>query len=154
MLYCVTFYANLRRDAKVVFIPKIGKDKYDEPKSFRLISLTNYLLKGLERLCCWSMDIKLANNPIHSRQHGFLSNKSTETAISEVTDMIEGYIHKKKHCIGDFLDIKSAFDTIDPMHIHRSLLKFGAEVDMADWYLGYLRGRKVVCSLPGCTLTL
>ena len=123
-------------DAKVVFIPKIGKDKYDEPKSFRPISLTNYLLKGLERLCCWSMDIKLRDNPVHSRQHGFLSNKSTETAISEVKDMIEGYVYKKKHCIGVFLDIKSAFDTIDPAHIHRSLLKFGARGNKHWSYVG------------------
>ena len=33
------------RDAKVIFIPKLGKSSYDEPKAFRPISLTNYFLK-------------------------------------------------------------------------------------------------------------
>ena len=36
---------------KVVYIPKPGKSTYDQPSSFRPISLSNYLLKGLERLC-------------------------------------------------------------------------------------------------------
>ena len=33
---------------KVIFISKPGKESYDKPKSFRPISLSNYLLKGLE----------------------------------------------------------------------------------------------------------
>ena len=36
--------------SKVVFIPKAGKDKYDMPKAFRPISLTNCLFKVMERL--------------------------------------------------------------------------------------------------------
>ena len=35
---------------KVIFISKPGKETYDKPKSFRPISLSNYLLKGMERL--------------------------------------------------------------------------------------------------------
>lgn len=35
---------------KVVFIPKPGKDDYTSPKSFRPISLTSFMLKGLERM--------------------------------------------------------------------------------------------------------
>ena len=38
------------KKTKVIFISKPGKDTYDKPKSFRPISLSNYLLKGLERL--------------------------------------------------------------------------------------------------------
>lgn len=38
------------QEVKVVFIPKPGKDDYTSPKSFRPISLTSVLLKGLERL--------------------------------------------------------------------------------------------------------
>ena len=50
---------------KVIFISKPGKDSYDKPKSFRPISLSNYLLKGLERLVGWRMDRALAANPLH-----------------------------------------------------------------------------------------
>ena len=40
----------LWRETKVIFLPKPGKDTYDVPKSYRPISLFNFLLKTLERL--------------------------------------------------------------------------------------------------------
>ena len=74
---------------KAIFISKPGKESYEKPKSFRPISLSNYLLKGLERLVGWNMDKALKNNPIHTKQHGFLAGKSTESAISNTVDYIE-----------------------------------------------------------------
>ena len=41
----------LWKESKLVFIPKPGRDKYDKPSDYRPIALSNYLLKGLERLC-------------------------------------------------------------------------------------------------------
>ena len=38
------------RATKVIFLPKPGKASYDIPKSYRPISLSNFLLKTLERL--------------------------------------------------------------------------------------------------------
>ncbi|XP_050664244.1 lipase 3-like [Leptidea sinapis] len=40
-----------REEVKVVFIPKPGNSDYTNPKSFRPISLTSFLMKTLERLC-------------------------------------------------------------------------------------------------------
>ena len=77
---------------KVIFISKPGKDTYDKPKSFRPISLSNYLLKGLERLVGWRMDCALAKHPLHNKQHGFLSGKSTESAISNTVNYIEKHL--------------------------------------------------------------
>ena len=44
------------KECKMIFIPKPGKPSYKVAKSWRPISLTNYLLKGLERLCAWQVD--------------------------------------------------------------------------------------------------
>ena len=43
------------KGGRVIFIPKPGKDNYKSAKSWRPISLTNYILKALERLCGWQM---------------------------------------------------------------------------------------------------
>ena len=43
------------RETWVVFIPKPGKSSYREAGSFRPICLSNYLVKGLERLITWRM---------------------------------------------------------------------------------------------------
>ena len=113
-----------------------GKETYEVAKSFRPISLSNYLLKALEKLSVWHMDEMLESNPIHRNQHGFLKNKCTETAISKVVAKIEKHLHRNEFCIGLFLDIRvqAAFDTINPKQIRDSLLKYGAHPDMVDWY--------------------
>ena len=76
------------------------------------------------------MDEALIDNPIHTRQHGFRSDRSTETAISTMTNYIEEFIMQKKHCVGVFLDIKSAFDSISPDHIRSELLRYGGDINM------------------------
>ena len=113
------------KSSKVVYIPKVGKDDYAQAKSYRPISLMNYLLKGLERLSVWVADTALEENPLHIKQHGFQKGKSTETAISNTIHRIEKHILNGEHCMGVFLDIQAAFDSIKPEHIKNALLKHG-----------------------------
>ena len=139
----------LWRETKVIFISKPGKESYDKPKSFRPISLSNYFLKGLERLVGWNMDKALVHNPIHHKQHGFLTGKSTESAISNTTDYIEKFIMKKQHCVGVFLDISSAFDSIRPSHVRRALLDHGGDREMVQWYYNYITHRDIEMYMHG-----
>ena len=85
----------LWKESKVIFIPKPGKDCYNKAKSFRPISLSNYLLKGLEKLCVWKMEEDM--KPIHKNQHGFQKGKSTETAISKTVNVIENLMNQDKY---------------------------------------------------------
>ena len=73
------------KKTKVIFIAKPGKEAYDKPNSFRPISPSNYLLKGLERLVGWKMDLALKANPLHHKQHGFLLGKSTAVSYTHLT---------------------------------------------------------------------
>ena len=146
---CLHFHYTpvLWKDTKVIFIPKPGKDDYTLPKSFRPISLSNYFLKTLERLVCWKMDESLALYPLHTRQHGFMPGRSTESAISITTDYIEKYLAYNQHCLAVFLDISAAFDSIDIDHVRRSLLKHGGLPDLAHWYHDYLSHRNLYAEL-------
>ena len=55
------------KESKMIFIPKPGKPSYKVAKSWRPISLTNYLvLKGLERQCAWQVDREALQNPVHT----------------------------------------------------------------------------------------
>ena len=144
----------LWKRTKVIFISKPGKDSYDKPKSFRPISLSNYFLKGLERLVGWKMDEALVHFPIHHKQHGFISGRSTESAISNTTDYIEKFIMNKQHCVGIFLDISSAFDSIKASHVRRALLDHGGDPEMVQWYFNYISHRDIEISMHGNTTTL
>ena len=146
---CIHFHYTpvLWKDTKVIFIPKPGKDDYSLPKSFRPISLSNYFLKAFERLVCWRMDDSLLLYPIHEKQHGFMTGRSTESAISQTTDYIEKILAHKQHCLALFLDISAAFDSIDIEHVKRALLKHGGDPDMVGWYHNYLSHRNLYSEL-------
>ena len=111
MVIKLHFTPTIWKDAKVIFIPKPGKTYYSTPKSFRPISLSNYLLKVLEKLLIWHTDEILLKDPIHHRQHGFQAGKCTETAISHTINQIETFTLNRQHCLGLFLDIQAAFST-------------------------------------------
>ena len=85
------------KSSKVVYIPKEGKDDYAQAKSYRPISLMNYLLKGLVRLSVWVADTALEDNPLHIKQHGFQKGKSKESAISNTINKIEKHILNGEH---------------------------------------------------------
>ena len=129
--------------ARVVFIPKPGKDDYTNPKAYRPISLTNYMVKGLEKLCRWKVNSMLELHSLNKNQHGFTKGLCTETAISKTVNMIEQRIMNGQYCLGVFLDIQAAFDSIDPLHIRRSLLNHGCPEDIANWYFNYLTYRVI-----------
>lgn len=144
----------LWKETKVIFIPKPGKDDYSISKNFRPISLSNYFLKALERLSTWKMDLALDVFPIHRSQHGFSKGKSTESAVSNTVNFIEKFIFHNEQCLGIFLDISSAFDTISIEHIKTSLLKHGGDIDMVEWYYNYLRHRNLQFTLQNENKTL
>ena len=143
------YVPKLWKDTNVIFISKPGKTRYDTAKAFRPISLSNYVLKGLEKLVTWRVDTTMKTKPIHGKQHGFQKGKSTETALSQTVNFIEKAMFKGKKCVGVFLDISSAFDTIDPGHVRHSLLEHGAEEDIAEWFYNYQTHRELAFSLQG-----
>ena len=140
---CIYFHYTpfLWQLTKVIWLPKPGKDDYLEAKSFRPISLSNFLLKGLERLITWRMDEHLRYYPIHARQHGFMKGRSTEGALSNTVNYIESHLFRGNICVGVFLDIKSAYDSMDVDQIRNSLLLHGGDDDLVEWYYHYLKNR-------------
>ena len=148
-LACVKLHytPQLWQQAKVVFLPKPNKPNYIKGKFFRPIVLSNGFLKGLERLFTWRMDHLQKYYKIHGKQHGFLKGKSTESAISNTVDYIERHLFRRRTCIGVFLDISSAYDSIYIDHIKESLYKFGGEVDWVEWYYHYLSHRTLSLDL-------
>ena len=85
------------------------------------------------------MDEALKEFPIHEKQHDFQSNKGTETVLSNMVNYIEKFVFKSEMVAGVFLDISSAFDSIEPSFVKSQLLKHGGDPDMVEWYfiLGY-----------------
>ena len=148
---CIHFHYTPRlwQKSTVVFIPKPGKKDYRECKNHRPIVLSNFVLKGLERLITWKMDKHLVYHPIHRNQHGFQVGKGTEGALSGTCDYIERSVLTRGYCLGLFLDISSAYDSMDIEHIRNSLYLHGGEEDLVEWYYNYLSRRILIIPLQG-----
>ena len=95
------------------------------------------------------MDKDMEEHPIHRSQHGFTKGRSTESVISNTVDYIEQFLFDKTPCLGMFLDISSAFDSISIDHIRDTLLAHNGTPDMVEWYYSYLGRRYLDIELHG-----
>ena len=91
--YCVIFQACLRhsyvpsawKEGSGIFLPKPGTESYFEAKSFRMITLTSFQLKWLEKLNLY-YHINEDNNllaKLSASQNEFRAGVSAETALHE-----------------------------------------------------------------------
>ena len=99
------------------------------------------------------MKIAIKENPVHAKQHGFRSDRSTESAISDAADFVESNILKRKYCIGVSLDIQAAFDSIKRHKVKEALLKHGGDRMMVNWYYNYLIHRNIYAQISGVDIS-
>ena len=112
-------------DITAIFIRKQGKPDATNPKTYRPIGLSSSLLKLCERLLNWWLKSTVLKDGI-PRQHAFTAGLSTETAISEITNLIEKAKHNKQHAMLLSVDIQGAFDNIPFSVIKEALITHGA----------------------------
>ncbi len=136
--------------AKVIFIPKEGKKDYTTPRAFRPITLSTFLIKGMERLILWHLnDTVLKDNPLSGNQHAFRKGKSTETCLSNMVEYIENALIQGKVALGVFLDIQGAFDNVKPQSIIKGMEAKGVDKPTITWYYHYLLNRKILVDHEG-----
>ncbi len=128
--------------SRTVFIPKPGRDDYSIPKSFRPISLTSFCFKTMERLVLWHLERTIfRRKPLHEKQHAFRKGHSTELAISEVVNTIEGAIYNNKVALATFLDIEGAFDNLQTTAAIKAMKAHQLDDVVIRWYSYYLHHR-------------
>lgn len=145
--YCIqrSYVPRLWRKVKVVFIPKPGKSDYTSAKSFRPISLTSFLLKTLERLVDWYLREEIEkHSPLHSGQHAYRKGRSTETALHQLTSLIEKSLSQKEFALGAFLDIEGAFSYVSFEAISSALRRKSVTRPVAVWIEQLLTTRLVI----------
>ncbi|KAJ8711943.1 hypothetical protein PYW08_008897 [Mythimna loreyi] len=140
------------REVKVIFIPKPGKTDYTQPKAYRPISLTSFLLKTLERLCDrYIRDGPLLERPLHKQQHAYSTGKSTESALHSVISKIECAIDHKGSSLAVFIDIEGAFDKTTFRSISTALESHGVDPTLSGWITNMLSLRAVQVNINNTT---
>ena len=144
------------RKSKVVFIPKVGKTDYSNPKNFRPISLMSFLLKGLERVILWYLEEDtLKGRLLHKNLFAYRAGRSTETALHCITHSIEkGLSIRKSHVVAVFLDIDAAFSKASINSMTRTLTGTQCNPALSSWIEFMLRNREVISSWGGSSASL
>ena len=137
------------KEMSVVFIPKQGKGDYTSPKAYRPITLSCFILKGLERVVLWYMREKVVKTRLVS-QHTYTRGLSTETALLEVADYIERSLYRQKVTIAASLDCSGAFDWVSFSAMKEALKRHNTPENITEWYDTLLKNRRIKISLQGC----
>ena len=86
----------LWRSSLGIFLPKPGKSDYNQPKSYRTITLSPVMLKLQEKVILWHMqkDLNMANDT-NKRQFGFKKGCSTVAALYKVIQLLNASLPRR-----------------------------------------------------------
>ena len=127
--------------AKVIPLFKAGDNKIFS--NYRPISLLPQFSKILERVFNKRLVAFTEKfNILNPSQYGFRKKHSTSTAILELLEHITESIDDSKYCMGIFVDLKKAFDTINHNILLQKLDMMGVRGVANDWIKSYLNNRK------------
>ena len=137
----------------VIFLAKVGKSDYSIPKSYRPITLSSFMLKGLERIVQWFLLAHVIKKPF-AFQHAYTKGLSTETALSTFGNKVEKMVHRGKKVLAVSLDCSGAFDRIKVDSAYHAMSRQKIPKCIIDWYQQILRNREVSANVQGVTSTI
>lgn len=115
----------------------------DSINNYRPISILTSLSKILERLLNNRLKSFLSKYKlIAENQYGFVSGKSTEDAVSSLTDFIARQTDRNNKCVGIFLDLAKAFDTVSVPILLTKMEKIGVRDGCLRLFTDYLTNRR------------
>ena len=142
------------RKSNVVFIPKAGKDSLSDPKNFRPISLTSFLLKTLEKIILYYFNTSSLNKTIwHKAIYAYRKGIGTETALHHVVGGVERAVNEKKTIICIFMDISSAFSNASVDALVTALENTGIEPGIVNWTKKMLSTKEATAYSAGSAVT-
>lgn len=110
--------------------------------NYRPISVLPAISKVLEKIINKRLIKYLESlNLLAPNQYGFRRGKSTEDAVSSLTNHVISKLDKKLKCLGIFIDISKAFDTVCTSHLLKTLETFGIRGHTHKIFENYLSDR-------------
>lgn len=133
-------FPDICKKAIVTPIHKSGDPS--DPSNYRPISLLTSLSKIIEKLVAKRLTGYLESGKLlATNQFGFRSKVSTEDAVLKLTSKVFKLLDDKQKCLGVFLDLQKAFDTVSIPILLSRLQNIGVRGVALDWFSDYLSNR-------------
>lgn len=127
--------------ANITPVFKAG-DPYDVT-NYRPISLLTSFSKILEKIVNSRLLSFLENNNLLAEnQFGFRTGRSTEDAVVRMTNHITSNLDSGKKCVGVFLDLAKAFDTVSRRILLGKMQSMGIRGIPLNWFISYFSNRR------------
>ena len=94
------------------------------------------------------------HNILYKLQFGFRAGHSTTHALLELLEELYSNLDQDNTCLGIFLDLTKAFDTIDHDILLYKLQRYGFRGKIHNWFASYLQNRKQFTFVNGEKSTL
>ena len=134
-------YPTMLKIARVTALHK-GGDR-SEVDHYRPISVLTHINKIFEKLLFARLnDFVIKHNILENNQYGFRKHHSTSHGITHLHESILQSIEKEKICVALFIDLKSAFDTINHKILEKKLDHYGVRGKALELIVSYLKDRK------------
>ena len=135
--------------AKVIPLFKDGDPT--DVSNYRPISLLSVLNKIFEKIIHARLSKHFQDNNIFtSFQHGFRAKHSTTTALASIIPRIQNAIDNSSLCLGLFIDLKKAFDTVPHNIVLYKLDHYGIRGLFLNLLRSYLSERCQRVSIDEC----
>lgn len=136
----VGYFPNSLKVAKVSPIYKSGNKT--DPNNYRPISVLPSISKIFEKIIFNRLDNFLKSvNFFYHKQYGFRNKSNTLTACIDLVTKLKRKIDKKQICLGIFIDLKKAFDTISHKLLLHKLATIGVKNTAHKLLQSYLSDR-------------
>lgn len=110
--------------------------------NYRPISVLPVLSKILEKILNKRLLSYLASkNILASNQYGFISGRSTEDAVLDLTGSVAKHLNEHQKPIGIFLDLSKAFDTVSVPILLKKIQSIGIRGIAFNMFNSYLNDR-------------
>ena len=118
---------------------------------YRPISILPVISKVIERHVKMIIETHLQRNaPISERQWGFMSSRSTMSALIKVVDDCSKALDQGHEVCAVFFDVRKAFDTVPHLPLLQTLDKLGLDKYLLRWIRNYLLHRTQYVAIEGC----
>ena len=127
--------------AKIIPSHKSGDKR--KATNYRPISILPVFAKIYESLIYDRLNNYLDKKGILiPEQYGFQKNKNTSTALLSFVENLQKSLDSNQHTLAVFIDLKKAFDTVNPEILLRKLFKYGIRGTPLEWFKDYFQNRK------------